>query len=117
MWDLNLTRQECRRLVACLKTTRDLCDYRRSLALLRIDRKIPIREIARELFVHNTTIYRWLITYAITRDPASLADGRHENRTRPRFWSDDAQRALEEALQRSPDEWGFRAVNWTVPLL
>src|SRR5262249_55923819 len=58
-----------------------------------------------------------LIAYAKTRDVASLADGRHENRTPPKFWSDDAQRVLEEALQTSPDALGYKAVNWSVPLL
>jgi transposase len=117
MWDLELTRKERCRLEACLKTTRELCVYRRALALLKVDRGTPIIEIARELFVDRASIYRWLIAYAETRDPVTLADGRHGNSTRPRFWSDEAQRVLEEALEHSPAELGYKAVNWTVPLL
>ena len=117
MWDLELTRQERCRLEACVKATRDLCVYRRALALLKVDEKIPIREIARYLFVDRGTVYRWLLSYVEARDPASLADGRHSNGGCPRFWSDEARRGLEEGLQSSPDEWGYQAVNWTVPLL
>src|SRR4051812_19445828 len=117
MWNLELTGKERRRLEACLRTTRELCVYRRALVLLKVDRKVPIIEIARELFVDRGTIYRWLIAYAENRDLATLADGRHGNSTRPRFWSDEAQRVLEEALKHSPDESGYKAVNWTVPLL
>jgi transposase len=117
MWDLGLTCHERRRLKACLKTTRDLCVYRRALALLKVDGNIEIRQIARDLFVDRGTIYRWLIAYAQRRDPGALDDQRRQNAPRPRFWSDDAQRVLENALRSFPDEFGYRAVNWTVPLL
>jgi transposase len=117
VWELDLTGRERRRLEVCLKTTRELCTYRRALALLKVDRGTPIVEIARDLHLPTSTIYRWLTAYAKTRDVAALADGRHENRTRPRFWSDEAQRVLREALQTSPDALGYKAVNWTVPLL
>jgi transposase len=117
MWDLNLTGRERRRLEECLQATRELCVYRRALALLKVDRGIPIVEIASDLLLPTSTIYRWLIAYAQTRDVASLADGRHENRTRPKFWSDEAERVLAQALQASPDALGYKAVNWTVPLL
>jgi transposase len=36
--------------------------------------------------------------------------------SRPRR-SDEAEVILRDALARSPDEWGYRAVNWTVSLL
>jgi len=117
MWDLNLTGRERRRLEECLGATRELCVYRRALTLLKVDRGIPIVEIARDLLLPTSTIYRWLIAYVQTRDIASLADGRHENRTRPKFWSDEAERVLGQALQTSPDALGYKAVNWTVPLL
>jgi transposase len=117
MWDLALTSQERRGLEACVKTTRELCVYRRALALLKVDHGTPIKEIASELFISTGIIYRWLIAYAAARDPATLADGRRGNGGRPRFWSDEAQRVLEEGLTSSPDEWGYKAVNWTVPLL
>ena len=35
----------------------------------------------------------------------------------PTRWSDEAEAILRDALQHSPDEWGYRAVSWTVPLL
>jgi transposase len=35
----------------------------------------------------------------------------------PARWSDQADAILRQALAHSPDEWGYRAVNWTVVLL
>jgi putative transposase len=35
----------------------------------------------------------------------------------PASWSDEAEAILQKALEHSPDEWGYRAVNWTVSLL
>jgi transposase len=116
MTDLELTGQERRRLEAWLKTTRELFVYRRALAL-KVDRKIPIVEIARELSVHRASIHRWLTAYADTRELCSLTDRRHGNGGHPRFWSDEAQKELEGALQHSPDFFKHKAVNWTVPLL
>jgi transposase len=117
MLNLELTRHERRRLEACLKTTRELCVYRRALGLLKVDRKIPVIEIARELFVSRSVVYVWVGSYAKTRDLATLTDRRHENGGKPQFWSDEAQRVLVDAVEKSPDEWGYKAVNWTVPLL
>lgn len=35
----------------------------------------------------------------------------------PPRWSEEAQAILQRALEHSPDELGYLAVNWTVPLL
>ena len=35
----------------------------------------------------------------------------------PAHWSDEAEAILRRALEHSPDEWGYRAVSWTVSLL
>ena len=35
----------------------------------------------------------------------------------PARWSDEAEAILRHAMEHSPDEWGYRAVSWTVPLL
>jgi transposase len=112
-----LSAKERRRLEECLRTTREVCAYRRALALLKVDRKMPVVEVARELFVAQSSVYRWVSEYAKTRDPATLADGRHGNGRKPRFWSNEAEKVLEEALQHGPDHWQYNAVNWTIPLL
>src|SRR2546429_661202 len=36
---------------------------------------------------------------------------------RPTFWSEQERAILQEALSHSPDEWDYKAVNWTVSLL
>jgi len=35
----------------------------------------------------------------------------------PARWSDEADAILRHAMEGSPDEWGYRAVSWTVSLL
>jgi transposase len=35
----------------------------------------------------------------------------------PARWSDEAEGILRNAMEHSPDEWGYRAVSWTVALL
>jgi putative transposase len=36
---------------------------------------------------------------------------------RQRRWSDEAEAIMKDAMKHSPDELGYREVNWTVPLL
>jgi hypothetical protein len=45
-----------------------------------------------------------------------MADKREDNGG-PSRWSEEAESVLRKALEHSPDELGYLAVNWTVPLL
>jgi transposase len=60
-------------------------------------------------------VYNWVKVYGSTRNPSTLIDRPRSGR--PTFWSEDRQAILREALSRSPDDWGYKAVNWTVSLL
>jgi transposase len=47
---------------------------------------------------------------------SGMADKREQNGG-PSRWSEEAESVLCKALEHSPDELGYLAVNWTVPLL
>jgi transposase len=69
--------------------------------------------IAAVLFCSTRTIGRWQKRFEEGGVDALLSRPRGA-RTR---WADEAEAALRQALGRSPDESGYLAVNWTVPLL
>jgi transposase len=70
-------------------------------------------DIAAVLYTSSTTINRWRHRFEAGGVDALL--GRPRDSTPHR--SDEVEAALRRALEFSPDEWGYRAVNWTVPLL
>jgi len=112
---LDLDRQERRRLEKHLITAPDVRVYRRTLAVLEFDYGKPVADIARMLHMTREAVYRWLRVYAAARHPSALVDGPWGGR--PTFWSEEEQAILQEALNHSPDEWDYKAVNWTVSLL
>jgi transposase len=89
--------------------------YRKILALLAVEDGTPTAEIARVLRVNRMSIYHWLRIYRRARDPAVLLDRYHGSR--PTDWLDEIVTAVHEALAKSPDAWGYKAVNWTSVML
>jgi transposase len=73
----------------------------------------PWSVIASVLFCSSHTIDRWRRRFEDGGVDAILGRPLGQ-RTR---WSDEAEAALRDALQHSPDQFGYRAVNWTVLLL
>jgi transposase len=61
------------------------------------------------------SVHYWIESYEPARDPASLAD--HRGGNHPSLWTEDLQAALHASLERGPDQFGYQAVEWTVPLL
>jgi transposase len=115
MSELSLTPAQRQRLQRQLKHTQDARVYRRTLALLQVDQGTPISQVAHLLGVTRQSIYNWIDDYSQSHDPAALAD---EQRTgRPTFWTEDLQGQLQCLLRQSPDQLGYPAVNWTIPLL
>jgi len=89
--------------------------YRRTLALLLWGRGTSVTEIASLLQVRRQSVYNWLASYTSTSDPACLRDAARSGR--PARWTSQTQARLADAIAAPPDQLGYLAVNWTVPLL
>jgi transposase len=112
---IRLTLSQRRSLRRQLKETRDARVYRRTLALLEHAQGTPVTKVAESLGVDRRSVHRWIESFVQSSDPSSLCERPRPGR--PRLWSPDCARRLEELLKVSPESLGFFAVNWTVPLL
>jgi transposase len=65
------------------------------------------------LFCSSRTIDRWKHRFEEEGVDAILG----QPLGHPTRWSDEAETVLQDALKHSPDQFGYRAVNWTVQLL
>jgi transposase len=115
MTSLTLTRSQRYRLRRQLQHTRDASLYRRTLAILEIDRGMSIAQVARSLRVTRQSIYNWIDVYTQNFDPLALRDA--ERGGRPTCWTPDLDELLQTLLRERPTQWGFEAMNWTVSLL
>jgi transposase len=98
-----------------LGQTDDVRVYRRTFALLMWGRGSAIAEIASLLNVRRQSVYNWIATYLQSGDPACLRD--RDRSGRPARWSAAIETRLAALLGLAPDQLGYLAVNWTVPLL
>src|SRR5262249_14956404 len=115
MSSLRLTDTQRRRLEQQLRDTPDVGLYRRTLAILEAAGGRPIAEIARRLRTSRVSVYRWVECYRQARDPMALTGQRGGNP--PSLWTEELQAALVASFPRRPEEFGYQAVEWTVPLL
>jgi transposase len=115
MSPVQLTPQQRFRLRRQLRTTDDLGTYRRTLALLELDRGSAVTEVAIRLGVSRRMVHDWIATYRHHPVPSSLVT-RHST-GRPREWDEDAQAILRASLDQPPDYFGYQATAWTIPLL
>ena len=60
-------------------------------------------------------MYNWRASYSQAADPARLRD--RERPGRPPSWTEQSEALLVELIAVSPDQVGYLAVNWSVPLL
>ena len=112
---LKLNGWQRRRLRCQLRSTRDVRLYRRTLAILELDRGRSARDVALSLGVQPRTVYYWAEAYLQDHDPSSLCDAPRSGR--PTLWTERLERRLSEAMDQSPQEHGYPSVDWTVPLL
>jgi transposase len=113
---LTLTAWQRRRLQRQLRMTHDARLYRRTLTVLEVSQGQPVAAVARRLGVTPRAIYYWLGNYAQAHDPAALLDG--DRPGRPALLTKaDRDRLRDLLLSRSPQELGYFATDWTVPLL
>src|SRR6185369_17278309 len=115
MVSLTLTPGQRRRLEQQLRSTRDARLYRRTLAILEATRGEPVSAVARRLRVTPRVVYYWLAAYA--RDPVPEALRDRDRSGRPPVLTASHRDLLRGLLAGSPQEWGYPAAQWTVPLL
>jgi transposase len=88
---------------------------RRVLALLEVDKGRPVEEVARELGVGRSSVYRWIERYASERRIQALE--RRPGQGRPGKSTAALEEYIRKALSGPPLEWGYPANGWTLPLL
>jgi transposase len=115
MSTLGLTPSERRKLRQQLHRTADARLYRRLLAVLEVDQGKLVNEVARSLQVSGQSVYNWIGRFCQQRQPATLAD--QERSGRPTLWTEERLALLRLLLASSPEQWGYFANDWTVPLL
>ncbi len=115
MEGLKLTWRERHCLREQLQKTQNAPLYRRTLAVLEVGQGRSIAQVAQTLGVTRQSVYNWLASYVPAHDPRALQDEPHPGR--PSFWTEDHQALLQWLLGHAPDEFGYFAVDWTVPLL
>lgn len=89
--------------------------YRRFEALLLLAEGHTMSEAARRVRVARLSVRRWAERYLAERDPHALCD--QPRIGRPRRARALTPERLAAALALDPRRVGYRATNWTVPLL
>jgi transposase len=112
---LTLSTIQRRQLEHQLQQASDVRVYRRTFAVLEFCRGRSVAEIAESLGVTRQSVYNWIEAYSQEQDPLALQD---ESRSgRPRLWTEGRRSLLRRLLETSPDQLGYFATSWTVPLL
>ena len=110
-----LTAAQRRRLERELAVAREAVFFRRVFALLEIDAGRPLEEVACQLRVSARSVYRWIERY---RTHASLEGLRRQpGQGRPLRWDERLEALLPAVLARCPQDFGYLATGWTIPLL
>jgi transposase len=111
---LTLTHWQRIRLHQQLKSTSDARTYRRTLAVLELDRGRSAADIAAMLGVTRQSIHNWAAAFAHEPDPLTLRD---EDRSgRPALWTEKTDGLLPSLMDQSPQDLGYPHTIWTVPL-
>jgi transposase len=100
-----------------LSRTHDARLYRRVLALLEIAQGRRVVDLSKLLRVTPRSIYDWMHFYQTGGISRLFSDSLSEERGRPTRWTQDLEEMLEVTLSYSPEQLGYSALNWTVPLL
>ena len=110
-----LTYGQRRCLLGQLKTTAEARTYRRTLAVLELDRGRSTAEVAEMLGVTRQSVSNWAAAFARGPAPSSLEDDPRSGR--PRLLTEPTQWFLRSLMKQSPQEHGYPGANWTTPLL
>jgi transposase len=112
---LKLKHRERRRLRQQLKAASDARTYRRTLAVLELDRGRSAADIAASLGVARQSVHNWAAAFARETDPSVLAD--RDRSGRPATLAEQTEGYLPHLMGKSPQDLGHPHSHWTVPLL
>lgn len=88
--------------------------WKRYQALILLAHGETFREVAKRLKCGESTVYRW-VTLWRTEGVTGLEEGPHLGRAR--LFDCNADDTLDALLFTDPRDAGYRAMDWTVPLL
>ena len=112
---LKLKHWQRRRLRRQLRSTSDARTYRRTLAVLELDRGRSAADVAAMLGVTRQSVHNWAAAFVREPDPSALRD---EDRSgRPPLLAEQTEGLLPALMGRSPQDRGSPHTDWTVPLL
>jgi transposase len=109
------SRTDRRRLVQALAQAQDARLYRRLRAVAEVAAGEPVAAVARRAHVERSTVHRWIGRYLQDRAPSALVDGGRSGR--PRAAAALTVGRLRQLLTSDPQQFGYDANAWTVPLL
>jgi transposase len=112
---LKLKHWQRRRLREQLKATSDARTYRRTLAVLELDRGRSASDIAAMLGVTRQSVHNWAAAFVRDPDPSVLCD--EDRAGRPPLLVEQAEVYLLSLMGQSPQDFGYPHSDWTVPLL
>jgi transposase len=112
---LKLTHWQRRRLRQQLKATSDARTYRRTLAVLELDRGHSAADIAAMLGVTRQSVHNWAAAFVHEPDPSVLCDA--DRSGRPPLLAEPTEAHLRGLMGQSPQDFGYPHTDWTVPLL
>jgi transposase len=105
-------------LEAVVARSKDVRQYRRAQALLWLAAGEKPTAVAQRLRVHRDTVYAWAARYrqrGRQRVPTRLMDRARTGR--PRRLAERVEWVLIAVLETAPESQGYRAAQWTTPLL
>lgn len=113
-----LSPRACARLRDIARNSPNAREVRRAQALLWVHEGTRVRTVARRLSVSRRTVRRWIGRYrerAVLPVKERIQEGQHTGRLATQLKR--AQKVIEKVWPRDPRRYGFRALNWTVPML
>ncbi len=115
---IELSRKERRLLEHLVRNTSDANTLRRVQALLWLDDREDIEDIADQLYVSRLTVYKWVRQFK-QRDRLNLceraSDGRHSGR--PCTVKGIIDPMIDGIIDGNPRDLGYNSTVWTAPLL
>ena len=112
---MQLNAAEQRQLGEVLRRTHDVRQYRRTLAILECGRGKPVTEVAQSLQVTCQSVHNWVIRFQRAGRSTTLVDAPRCGR--PRRAGQAVDTLLQALMMVPPEQCGYHATHWTVPLL